>query len=153
MRKFFARADRLIDRMIDIDSLVPPKGRIRPVQIKVIFDNLRYYPLLAFLWVGVRILQKDGLWLSSLGAIALGVFVLFFGMLVLMQTWMIALIVFITTVGSLLPPRLAVAFRRRVRAKNNWAKAAVLLLISPVLLAAWGLGVALMGALSRVGVI
>lgn len=153
MRNFFARVDRLVDRMIDTDSFIPAKGRIRPVQIKVIFDNLRYYPLLAFLWVGVSILQKDQLLISSLGGVTLAGFVLIFGLLVVLQTWMIALIMFVSTIGALLPPRWAVAFRRHVRANHNWAKATVLLLISPVLLAAWALVVALLGALSRAGVI
>ncbi|WP_270175198.1 hypothetical protein [Diaphorobacter sp. ED-3] len=153
MRKLIARLDRLADHMIDTDAIMPEGGRARPPHLKEIFDNLRYYPVLGFLWIGVRVLYADGTTISYIASALLGVVVLVLLFLVALQTWAIALVALIGFIGALLPPRWAVRLRRRIKAKGFLAWTAALILLSPLLFAAWTVAAALFSALARANLI
>lgn len=145
MKKFFGRLSDLCDHLIDTESLMPNKGRLRPIQIKAIFDNLRYYPLLAFLWFGVRILQKMAGSAAAVGSVVLVAVFVALSILVVAQTWLVVLATLLTIVGGLLPPRWAVTFRSRVRARKGWANAIAILLTAILVLASWGSGLVYLG--------
>lgn len=146
MKQLLARASLLADRMIDVDSIIPPKGKTKPIQLKTIFDNLRYYPLLAFLWLGVQILRQGDSWYHLVGAIVLFFMILSLGVLTALQTWAITLMVGVTTISSLLPPRWAVQLRKTIRSKSPLAVLLAAVLVLPILLATWTLAVALLSS-------
>ncbi len=152
MSRLMERLDKLTERMIDIDSLLP-SGKVAPLPLKTIFDNLRYYTVLGFMWLGVRILRDDETILSLAAALVLALVVLFLGVLVALQTSAIAFVVVGTTFYAVLNPRQAVALRRKLRANNAWVKAATWLLVAPVIAAMVSVSTALFKALSRAGLL
>lgn len=153
MKQFFGRLSDLCDHMIDTESLMPNKGRLKPIQIKTIFDNLRYYPLLAFLWFGVRLLQEDGSGTATVGWIVLfGVFAVL-AILVVAQTWLVVLATVVTVVGGLLPSRWRATFRRRVRTRPVWLNVVGGIVTALLVLASYGVGAGLFRALSRAGLL
>ncbi len=153
MKKFLKRLDRLADRMIDSDSLVPEKGRIQPVQIKTIFDNLRYYTVLAFLWAGVQLLLRDGASHTAVAAVVLAVLTFPLAMLVFMQSSYILLTTTFGVFAALLAPRTAVRLSRRLRSHDILLKSAVLLMVVPIMGAAVLLATAIISALIRAGIV
>jgi hypothetical protein len=60
MQLFLRRLDRFIEHTIDWDLIAPSGKPMAPMKPKVIFDNLRYYPLLGLLAVVTRALVSDG---------------------------------------------------------------------------------------------
>ncbi|WP_155500144.1 hypothetical protein [Comamonas testosteroni] len=152
MRKFLSRADRLFDYVVGVDGFFVNK-KIKPATVKDIFDNLRYYTVLGFLWVGIKALWKDDSNIAFYAALVLSIVTAGLLLLVAAQT---ALVILMSTAGwvtMLLPPRVAVRARARLR-KDDWSvKAALLALMCPVLISAWLVATGLIGALSRTGVL
>lgn len=150
MRQFLKRADRLFDYVIGLDGLLNNK-KFRPATLKDIVDNLRYYTVLGFLWVGAKALMSEKSAIASYAAVVLFlvIFVLLF--LVAAQT---ALIILMATAGwmsMLLPPRVAVRARARLRKDDWYMKIALLGLMFPVLFSAWLVATGLIAALTRSG--
>lgn len=153
MLKFIQRLNRLIDTMLDLDSLTPVPGRIRPVPIKVIFDNLRYYTVLAFMALGFKLLRTEGTSFATASATILGLFILALLILVAMQTALILLVTAFTAISALIPPRTAVAIRRKLRSDDKKLKVAALLLTLPIVAIALVIATTLSSALMRSGAI
>ena len=152
MRKFLKRADRLFDYVVGVDGFFDNK-KFRPATVKDIFENLRYYTVLGFIWVGLKALWRDGNSLTLYAAIVLSVVMAVLLLLVAAQT---ALLVIMSTAGwvsMLLPPRVAVRARARLR-KDDWVmKSALLALMFPVLVSVWMVATGLIAALTRAGVL
>lgn len=152
MRKFLKRADRLFDYVVGVDGFFVNR-KFKPATVKDIFENLRYYTVLGFIWVGVKALWNDSSSIATYAAFVLSVVMAVLLLLVAAQT---ALVILMSTAGwvaMLLPPRVAVRARARLR-KDDWSmKIALLALMFPVLLSAWMVATGLIGALTRTGVL
>lgn len=151
MLKLLKRLDRLTDTMVDADALLSAKGGLRPVQIKAIFDNLRYYAALGFMWVGVKLLWGHDEWHAAFSAAALAAVTIALGILVALQTAYIFLTLTFVTTSALLPPRVAVRLRRGVRTDDWKIKTAAVLLACVIAGAMIVIASALLEALSRTG--
>lgn len=116
MKGFWSRLDKYVDAVIELDSLWSVNHLRSPVPLKVLFDNLRYYTVLAFLWLGVKLLRESG---STLTASALGLIVIALGILTVMQTATIFMAAALSTTLSLLPRAHSVSLRRSLRSKKN----------------------------------
>lgn len=153
MLKFVRRLDRLAEQMIDSDSLLPGKGRIPPVSIKTIFENLRYYTVLAFLFAGMQLLLKDGATLTKIAAVVLGIAMAPLALLVYMQTSYIVLTSSFGCIVALMAPRTGIRLRNRLRTSDRALKVAVFSLVIPIMGACVLLGAAIASALARAGLL
>lgn len=151
MAGIFGRLDRLVDRMIETETLLPRPGRLKLPTLKPIFENLRYYTVLAFLWYGVRVLRDDGGWLASAGGAVLAVTVFVLGLLTAMQTTTIVLATAVGVTSALMPPRTVVRLRKRLRESDAALKWFALPLTAVVVAIAATVGAGLFGALARAG--
>ncbi len=149
MKSFFKRLNRWIDAVIELENLRAQHGRLKLVTLKVVFENLRYYPLLAFLWVAMRLLRETDNWISRGGAALLWILTVGLGIFVVFQTSSILIAGVMTSASALLPMRTAAKWRRVLRkgglALNIFAILLGLALISLV----WLVGVGLTVALTR----
>lgn len=134
MRSFFQRLDLYVEKMIDTDGMLSAKRRLQPIPIKALFDNLRYYMVLAFMWVGVKLLRAQDDALAVVTAILLAAVTSALGCLVALQSSFIFLATVFTLIGSLMPRRKAVRLRRNIRANAGPMK--ILVLVFAVVVAA-----------------
>lgn len=130
MKGFWSRLDKYVDAVIELDSLWSVNHLRSPVPLKVLFDNLRYYTVLAFLWLGVKLLRESG---SALTASALGLIVIALGILTVMQTATIFMAAALSTTLSLLPRAHSVSLRRSLRSKKIAIKLISLLIVLPII--------------------
>ncbi|RYF06718.1 MAG: hypothetical protein EOO31_09025 [Comamonadaceae bacterium] len=132
-----------------MNSVFPSPHRVVPLTLRLVFDNLRYYTVLAFMWVGVKLLRQDTGWPAELGAPVLASLTIGLGLLTAWQTMWIAFSAVFTTASMLLPPRLAVRLRRRLRDRDalllGFAFIVGILVYCTVLV----LGASILGTLSR----
>lgn len=130
MKGFWSRLDKYVDAVIELDSLWSVNHLRSPVPLKVLFDNLRYYTVLAFLWLGVKLLRESG---STLTASALGLIVIALGILTVMQTATIFMAAALSTTLSLLPRAHSVSLRRSLRSRKIAIKLISLLIVLPII--------------------
>lgn len=150
MRKMLRRLSHFFDEVIQTDYFIPTK-RFKPATLKDIFDNLRYYAVLAFMWAGLTILLKDSKPFAIYAAVVLGIFLALLAFAVIIQTTLILLICAIGLIGAIVPPRVSARARRRIRKGEPHIKVAVLALCIPVGLSAWAVVAGLVGAVIRTG--
>ncbi|WP_208934002.1 hypothetical protein [Paracidovorax avenae] len=153
MLNFVRKLDRLAEKMIDSEVLLPGKGRISPISIKTIFENLRYYTVLAFLFAGMQLLLKDGARLTTVAALVLGLAMAPLALLVYMQTSYIVLASSFGCVVALMSPRTGIRLRDRLRASDRTLKVVVFSLVVPIMGACVLLGTAIVTALARAGLL
>ena len=146
MRRFIKRLDKYIDAVIDLDSIWSAQAIAKPVPVKAIFDNLRYFTTLAFMWVGVRLLRDAGYQVASW---IFGVCVYALGLLVVMQFVALLMAVTLSTVTNLLPPRTAVRIRKAMRSHSTAVKIAQLVLTVPMIVFTLLIGASLIQALAK----
>lgn len=149
MQKFIKRLDRWVDMMIDAKSLFPGPHRVVPITLKMVFENLRYYTVLAFMWIGVRLLRQDVGWPADFGAPILMWITVGLGLLTAWQTTWIAFSATFTSISMLLPPRLAVRVRRRIRTQDAWMFGVALTTAMLIFGCAVALGGSILSTLSR----
>ncbi len=153
MKKFLKRLDRLLDAVIEWDSFTAQHGRVKIVTLKAIFDNLRYYPVLAFLWVAMRLLRETDSWISRGGAALLRTLVFGLGMLVVFQTSALLIAAVISITSALLPLRTAVRLRRVLRKGGLGLHIFGLILTLGLISIIWLVGVGLTISLDRGGLL
>lgn len=153
MRSFLKRLDRLLDAIIEIDALNGRRGRVKIVTLKVIFDNLRYYTVLAFLWIGMRLLRDADNWISRGGAALLWGLILCLGCLVVFQTSTILVAAVMSSVSALLPLRTAAKWRRVLRKGGRSLTILVLVLGFFLISIVWLVGAGLTVALGKAGLL
>ena len=133
MRLFLRRLDRFIEHTIDWDLIAPSGKPAASMKLKVIFDNLRYYPLLGLLVVVAKALVSDGAWGSVIAALVLGLMTFILGILVMIQSSAIYTATVVPALSMLMPQRTAVRARAMLRRSSL-----ALYLFSAVLMSCWG---------------
>lgn len=148
MRKFSSRLDAWLDKVIDIESFFPGR-QIAPVPLKLIFDNLRYYPVLAFMWVGVRLLREQTWWLAWVAAALLGALTIGLAWLVAYQTAWTWITAFVAAVMSFISPEARQRVMENYEERNEWLFGVVALVTLFVIACAAAISTAIISALSR----
>lgn len=133
MRLFLHRLDRFIEHTIEWDLIAPSGKPMAPMKLKVIFDNLRYYPLLGLLAVIVKALISDGAWGSIIAALIFGLMTFILSILVMIQSSAIYIATVVPALSMLMPQRSAVRARAMLR-RSSFA----LYLFSALLMSCWG---------------
>lgn len=146
MAGFFSRLDKYVDSVIDLDALWGKDQLRSPTPIKVIFDNLRYYTVLVFMWLGVKLLRDSA---YTVTAYSLGGFVLVLGLLTVMQTAAILMAAAFSGAFSLLPRAQSVRLRRSIRSRKITIKLLTVLIVVPIVVLVMSIASSLFAALSR----
>lgn len=153
VRRFGKRLDGVLERMAETSMLLPQRGRLKLITLKMIFDNLRCYGVLAFMWVGVRVLRDDGGWWTWLASWVLGLVTLTLGVLTAFQSSFLIIGGVLGVCSALLEPRFAVRIRRKVKTDDRALNLLVYTLGIGICASLWILGGGLMRALARAGLL
>lgn len=151
--RFGKRLDQVLERMIETSTLLPQRGRLKLITLKMIFDNLRCYGVLAFMWVGVRVLRADGDWWTWLASWVLGLVTLTLGVLTAFQSSFLIIGGVLGVFSALLEPRFAVRVRRKLKTDDRAMNLLVYPLGGLICALLWILGGGLMSALARAGLL
>ena len=149
MKKQLLRLSLAIDRVIDTEKILAEW----PPSLRTIFDNARCYTVIAFLWFGCKLLAKDTGAFAHIAFYCLfGVTILMLGMVAL-QSALILLVAAASLVGLVLPLRLTARLRRTLRGNGLTAKLLTILVLAIVITISMIFASALLGALSRAGIV
>ncbi|MDT0137724.1 hypothetical protein [Acidovorax sp. PRC11] len=139
--------------VIELDNLVIGPGRTARVTLKMLFENLRYYPVLAFMWVGVKLLKHDPSLPAQVSGILLMGLTILLGLLTVWQSTWVAFSASLTTLSMLLPLRVAARFRKMVRLRSPWVYVLFAAVAGTVISSVMLLAASIVSALNRAGLL
>lgn len=113
------RLDRMVDTMIDMKAYLPSRSLRVPITLKVLTDSLRAVALLSAWAILVQALRSKG---SNAAALLAFLPLLLVGVLVVLQSAVIALSFVMQCIAHVAGPRYVAKLKRRVRENSRTAK-------------------------------